>query len=142
MSARNNAILASLKANLESAGFALVTTRQLELRDLALTDFPAVIIETGSAGQNMLNNGQAEAVWLLRLKLCVTRVTGFSASENWREKSALINQTIASDRQIGGLAIKAEITGRLQDAQVFEPWASGTLDLTIRYRFNELTQGG
>jgi hypothetical protein len=119
-----------------------VTTRQLEIYDLALTDFPAVIIEAVSAGQSMLNNGQAEAAWLLRLKLYVTRVTGLSASENWREKSALINQAIASDRQIGGLALKAEITGRQQDSQIFEPWASGTLDLTIRYRFNELTQGG
>lgn len=142
MSAKNNSIIAGLKANLEAAGFALVTTRQLEIYDLALTDFPAVIIEAGSAGQSMLNNGQAEAAWLLRLKLYVTRVTGLSASENWREKSALINQAIASDRQIGGLALKAEITGRQQDSQIFEPWASGTLDLTIRYRFNELTQGG
>lgn len=142
MSAKNNSIIAGLKANLEAAGFALVTTRQLEIYDLALTDFPAVIIEAGSAGQSMLNNGQAEAAWLLRLKLYVTRATGLSASENWREKSALINQAIASDRQIGGLALKAEITGRQQDSQIFEPWASGTLDLTIRYRFNELTQGG
>jgi hypothetical protein len=72
----------------------------------------------------------------------VKKTATLSASDNWREQAAIVGKTIAANRQLGGLVIKAEITGKQPDTSVYEPWASGTLDLTIRYRFNELTQGG
>lgn len=142
MTAKSNSIITTLKTALTTAGIALATTRRLGWNELAASEFPAVVIEPGPENQSMLNNGQAEVSWLLTLRLHATRVTGLSAADNWREKSALIGRTIAANRQLSGQVIKAEITARQIDAQVFEPWASGTLDLTIRFRFNELTQGG
>ncbi len=142
MTAKSNDILAAIKTILTTAGFALVTTRRLGWNELAANEFPAVVIEPGPESQDMLNNGQADVTWPLTLRLHVTSATGLSAADNWREKAALIGRTIAANRQFSGQVIKAEITARQIDAQVFEPWASGTLDLTIHFRFNELTQGG
>ena len=65
-----------------------------------------------------------------------------TASQNLYEKMALVNRTIASDRTLNGLVLDMKVLGRSRDLTVFEPFAYGTVDLTIRYRFNETTQGG
>lgn len=142
MTAQSNLILAQLKTVLTAAGFALVSTRRLGWNELAAAQFSAVIIEPGSDSQSIGLQSQAESSWRLSLRLHVKKTTTLSASDNWREQAATVGKTIAANRQLGGLVIKVEITGKQPDTSVYEPWASGTLDLTIRYRFNELTQGG
>ncbi|PKL44318.1 MAG: hypothetical protein CVV41_06685 [Candidatus Riflebacteria bacterium HGW-Riflebacteria-1] len=142
MTTQSNLILAKLKTVLTAAGFALVTTRRLGWQELTAAQFSAVIIEPGPDSQNIGLQSQAESNWRVPLRLHVKKTTTLSASDNWREQAAIVGKTIAANRQLGGLVIKAEITGKQPDTSVYEPWASGTLDLTIRYRFNELTQGG
>lgn len=142
MTTQSNLILAELKTKLTAAGFALVTTRRLAWNELTAAQFSAVIIESGPATQNIGLQSRADANWRLVLRLHTKKTTTLSAAENWLEQAAIVGKTIAANRQLGGLAIKAEITARQPDTSVFEPWASGTLDLTISYRFNELTQGG
>jgi hypothetical protein len=142
MTAKGNTVLTNLATILTSAGFALVTTRKLGWRELSEVQFPAVIIEPGSESFRDFLQNRIESTWQLILKLHVVKSEAQAAAEIWREKAALIGRSIAADRTLGGAAIKAEITGRQPDNQVYEPWASGTLGLTIRYRYNDLTEGG
>lgn len=142
MTAQSNQVISAIESLLTSAGFALATTRRLEITELDGSEFPAVIIEPGPQKQSLLTNGYADAEWLVVLRLHVCSTSVLSASENWREQAALLGKTIAGSRTLDGSAIDVRIVGHAQELDVFEPYASGTLDLTIRYRFNELTQGG
>lgn len=142
MTAQSNQVISALKNLLTTAGFALVTTRRLTNSELADSEFPAVIIEPGQESQSPLSNGFADVNWLVVLRLHVLSASPLSAADNWREKAALIGKAIAGNRSLNGSAIDTKISGRMQDLSVFEPFSSGTLDLTIRFRFNELTQGG
>ena len=142
MTAKSNTILSNLATVLTAAGFALVTTRKLGWRDLATTEFSAVIIEPGAEALDAKLQNIIESFWRLTLRLHVTSATGQTACQVWFEQAALVCRTIAANRQLSGMAVTAEITEKQPDTQVFEPWASGTLGLTIRYRYNDLTQGG
>lgn len=139
---KTNEILEALKANLSSAGFSLVTLRRLGISELSDSDFDAVIITQGREVQSVLNQGQADVEWQIALSLLVMKGDYAAAHENWNEKAALIGRTIASDRTLGGKVISAIITGRTRDLTVFEPYASGTVELSVHFRFNEITQGG
>lgn len=144
MTSKSGRIINYLKNILVGVGFSLVTTRQLSLFELADSDFDAVILTTGEETQSVLNQGESDATLNIALNLYAGSIPSqnLDAKENWREKAALIGKTVASNRNLGGLAIKAEITGKRQDFSIYEPWASGTINLTIRYRFNELADGG
>jgi hypothetical protein len=142
MTAKGNTVLANLTAILTSAGFAMVTTRRLGWQELASTQFSTVIIEAGPESFKEFLQNKTEATWQITLRLHVVKSLTESAAVVWREKAALIGRTIAANRNLNGAALKAEITGRQPDNQVYEPWASGTLGLTIRYRYNDLTEGG
>lgn len=144
MTAKSNEIINALKANLESAGFTLVTRRKLGISEIAKNEFNAVIIQEGS---NFIEaqgvNGQVTRTrWQVSLKLCVVSNASQSAREVWYEQAALIGRTIATDRQLSGAVESVAIDDRSLDAEVYEPFASGSLGLTIRYRYNDLTQGG
>lgn len=142
MSAKSNTVLTGLETVLSGSTLGLVSTRRLHYKELASSEFPAVIIEPELENQGLLNNGLAHVMWRVSLRLSVVSTTTLTATENWREQAALIGTLIAADRTLGGTAIDTQIVGRLQDLGVYEPFASGTLDLTITYRFNELTEGG
>lgn len=142
MTAKGNTVLANLATILTSAGFALVTTRKLDWRELTEAQFSAVVIEAGPENFTDFLQNKIESTWQITLRLHVVKSLTESAAQVWREKAALIGRTIAANRTLTGAALKAEITGRQPDNQVYEPWASGTLGLTIRYRYNDLTEGG
>jgi uncharacterized membrane protein YcjF (UPF0283 family) len=142
MTAKGNTVLANLATILTSAGFALVTTRKLDWRELTEAQFSAVVIEAGPESFTDFLQNKIESTWQITLRLHVVKSLTESAAHIWREKAALIGRTIAANRTLTGAALKAEITGRQPDNQVYEPWASGTLGLTIRYRYNDLTEGG
>ena len=128
-------IISKLEEVLTTAGFVLVTHRQLDISEIEDDDFDAVIIKPSSSTQKFLNNGQADAEWRIALGVCTMKGECETASQNLYEKMALVNRTIASDRTLN-------VLGRNRDLTVYEPFAYGTVDLTIRYRFNERTQGG
>ena len=144
MTAKANDILNALISDLTTAGFKLVTRRKLEILEIAKSEFNAVIIEEGNDSVDSMGvNGQVtKARWQLSLKLYVISTLTLSAKDAWYEQAALIGRTIAADRQLSGCADSAAIVGKVLDSSVYEPFASGTLDLTIKYRFNDLTQGG
>lgn len=142
MSAKSNTVLSGLETALTSSDLALVTTRRLDYKELASGEFPAVIIEPSEESQGLLNNGLAHVMWHVALRLSVVATGTLSATENWREQAALIGTLIASDRTLGGTAIDTQVVSRQQDLGVYEPYATGSLGLTITYRFNELTEGG
>ncbi|MEW6708319.1 MAG: hypothetical protein AB1403_00720 [Candidatus Riflebacteria bacterium] len=142
MTAKGNTVLTNLASILTAAGFALVTTRKLGWRELTEAQFPAVVIDAGSESFADFLQNKIESTWQVTLRLHVVKSLTEAASVVWREKAALIGRTIAANRTLSGAAIKAEVTGRQPDNQVYEPWASGTLGLTIRYRYNDLTEGG
>ena len=135
-------IISKLEDVLTAAGFALATHRQLDISEISDDDFDAVVIKPGASSQKYLNNGQADTEWRIALGVCTMKGECGSAAENWYEKAALVNRTIASDRTVDGLVLDMKVLGRSRDLTVFEPFAYGTIDLTIRYRFNETTQGG
>ena len=135
-------IISKLADVLTTAGFGLVTHRQLDISEIEDDDFDAVVIKPSSSSQKYLNNGQADAEWRIALGVCTMKGECGSAAENWYEKAALINRTIAADRTLEGLVLDMKVIGRIRDLSVYEPFAYGTVDLTIRYRFNERTQGG
>lgn len=137
-------IISKLEDVLTAAGFVLVTHRQLDISEIEDDDYDydAVIIKPSSSTQKYLNNGQADAEWRIALGVCTMKGECGSAAENWYEKAALINRTIAADRTLEGLVLDMKVIGRIRDLSVYEPFAYGTVDLTIRYRFNERTQGG
>lgn len=137
-----NEILEALKTNLSSEGFSLVTLRRLGISELSDSEFDAVVITQGREVQNILNQGQADIEWQITLSLMVMKGNYATAYENWNEKAALIGRIIATDRTLGGKVISAIITGRTRDLTVFEPYASGTVELSVHFRFNEITQGG
>ena len=135
-------IISKLEDVLTAAGFGLVTHRQLDISEIEDGDFDAVIIKPSSSTQKYLNNGQADAEWRIALGVCTMKGECETASQNLYEKMALINRVIASDRTLDGLVLDMKVIGRIRDLSVYEPFAYGTVDLTIRYRFNERTQGG
>ena len=135
-------IISKLEEVLTTAGFVLVTHRQLDISEIEDDDFDAVIIKPSSSTQKFLNNGQADAEWRIALGVCTMKGECETASQNLYEKMALVNRTIASDRTLNGLVLDMKVLGRNRDLTVYEPFAYGTVDLTIRYRFNERTQGG
>lgn len=135
-------IISKLEDVLTAAGFGLVTHRQLDISEIEDGDFDAVIIKPSSSTQKYLNNGQADAEWRIALGVCTMKGECRTASQNLYEKMALINRVIASDRTLDGLVLDMKVLGRNRDLAVYEPFAYGTVDLTIRYRFNERTQGG
>jgi len=144
MTAKANDILAQLQSNLETAGFNLVTRRKLGINEIAQTEFNAVIIEEGndSVESGGVNGQVTKSRWQLSLKLYVISTVTMSAKEVWHEQAALISRTIAADRQLQGWVDSAAIVGKSFNTNIYEPFAGGTLDLTIRYRYNDLTQGG
>ena len=135
-------ILAKLEEALAGGGFSLVTHRQLDISEIADRDFDAVVVKPGAATQNSLNNGQADAEWHIVLGVCTMKGSMATAAENWHSKAALVNRIIALDRTLDGLVLDMRVLGRSRDLTVYEPFAYGTVDLTIRYRFNEKLQGG
>ena len=144
MTAKANEILTQLQSNLTAAGFNLVTRRRLGIFEIENSEFNAVIIEEGNdlVESGGVNGQVTKSRWQLSLKLYVISTLTQSAKEVWYEQAALICRTIAADRQLQGCVDSAAIVSKAFNTNIYEPFATGTLDLTIRYRYNDLTQGG
>lgn len=144
MTAKANEILSELISILKTAGFTLVTRRKLDISEISEADFNAVIIEEGNDNPDFtgVNAKATQSVWSVSLTLHVISSLTQSAKEVWYEKAALIGRTIAANRQLYGVVEKVAIVSKALNTQIYEPFASGTLGLTIKYRYNELTQGG
>lgn len=144
MTSKANTILSELISILQTAGFQLVTRRKLDIQEIADNEFDAVIIEEGNDSPDFtgVNARATQSIWRVSLTLHVISSLTLSAKEVWYEKSALIGRTIAANRQFNGVVELAAIVDKSLNTQIYEPFASGTLGLTIKYRYNELTQGG
>lgn len=136
-------IIAFLVTSLTGAGFVYVTRRRLTSGEIAGGQFPAAVIIGGAEDckQISLNVHTAEGTWIVDLNLHVKAEDGDAQGE-WEDKAAAAVRAVATDHTMGGLAVMTEVVAKNPDPGVFAPWASGTVRLRIKYRYNELTQGG
>ncbi len=136
-------IVTWLETALTGAGFAFVTRRRLSAGEIAHAQFPAAVVIAGpeTCRQISLNAHTVEADWTVDLDLHICDPAG-NPQAAWETMAAAAVKAVATDGTLGGKAIMTEVTAKTPDPRVFAPWASGSVRLRIRYRFNELTQGG
>ncbi len=133
-------IINALQGLFETADF-FTTMRKLGIKEIGRGLFDVVIVSPGAQNRRPLSGKQTQAEQSIELKLYSLAGEGKTAQEKWFESAAKICSEIAKNPTLGGLAIDSRVTEQVLESEVYEPFAAGSINLTVIFRFMDIEGG-